>query len=420
MISRSVKIQLIIFALVTVIGGAIVGGRYAQIDRLFVDRSYPVTAEFRDSGGIFSGAQVTYRGIAVGKVSRLAFTADGVNATMDIEDKAPKIPSDVVAVVANKSAIGEQFIDLRPRSSASPYLHAGSVITVANTQIPLTTTELLIDIDKLVSSVDTKSLETLVDELGLAFRGTGRDLSRIIDTSTAFIQTADDNFDVTRALIRSSSTVLQTQVDKQSQLATFSKNLALLSDTLVKSDPDIRRLFSQGSSSAKLLNAVVAENRKDLQSIFKDLRIASEPLDRLHKGLEVISLLYPYLVEGGFSVIAPSKQPGVFGDHQFDATFGLVITPAPSDHTDPQAVCQNPNNPDIPGGYPAIDGEEYRQRRPPSDLDDIEFNVDADCKNYSKVARNPEKTIINLNRTGADSAPGKDSWKWLLLGPATN
>ncbi|MGA9101848.1 MCE family protein, partial [Aeromicrobium sp.] len=240
MISRSVKIQLVIFALVTVIGGAIVGGRYAQIDRLFVDRSYPVTAEFRDSGGIFSGAQVTYRGIAVGKVSRLAFTDDGVNATMDIEDKAPKVPSDVVAVVANKSAIGEQFIDLRPRSSAAPYLHAGSVITVANTQIPLTTTELLIDIDKLVGSVDTKSLETLVDELGLAFRGTGRDLSRIIDTSTAFIQTADDNFDVTRALIRSSSTVLQTQVDKQSQLATFSKNLALLSDTLVKSDPDIR------------------------------------------------------------------------------------------------------------------------------------------------------------------------------------
>ena len=79
-----------------------------------------------------------------------------------------------------------------------------------------------------------------------------------------------------------------------------------------------------------------------------------------------------------------------------------------------------PEQSDIPGGYPAIDGEEYRERRPPNELDDIEFNVDADCKNYSKVARNPEKTIINLNRTGADSAPGKDSWKWLLLGPATN
>jgi phospholipid/cholesterol/gamma-HCH transport system substrate-binding protein len=412
MISRGVKIQLAIFAIVTLLGGALVGGKYAQIDRLFVDRSYPVTAQFQDSGGIFAGAQVTYRGIAVGKVGKLTFTDDGVNATLDIENNAPRVPRDVIAVVANKSAIGEQFIDLRPRSNAAPYLSKGSVITTANTQIPLTTTELLIDVDRLVSSVDTKALETLVDELGLAFTGTGRDLTRIIDTSTAFIQTADDNIEVTRALIRDSSTVLQTQIDKQGELATFSKNLALLSDTLVDSDPDIRRLFDEGSSSARLINDVVAENRKDLQSIFKDLRIATEPIDRLHKGIEVISLLYPYLVEGGFSVIAPSKTD----TGEFDATFGLVVTPnaMPPDR---HRVCKHSNN--------ALEDEEYRDRRddpdaPGHELKDIPFNVEADCKDYSIVARNPEKTIVNLNRTGTASAPGKDSWKWLLLGPATN
>ena len=41
MISRLTKIQLVIFAIVTVLGGAFVGGRYAQIDRLVVDRSFP-------------------------------------------------------------------------------------------------------------------------------------------------------------------------------------------------------------------------------------------------------------------------------------------------------------------------------------------------------------------------------------------
>ncbi len=71
MISRLTKIQLVIFAIVTVLGGAFVGGRYAQVDRLVVDRSFPVTAQFKDSGGIFAGAQVTYRGIPVGKVGKL-------------------------------------------------------------------------------------------------------------------------------------------------------------------------------------------------------------------------------------------------------------------------------------------------------------------------------------------------------------
>ena len=103
MITRLTKIQLMIFAIVTVLGGAFVGGRYANLDRLFVDRSFPVTADLRDTGGIFAGAEVTYRGIAVGKVGRLEFTENGVRATLDIENNAPKISEDVKALVANKS-----------------------------------------------------------------------------------------------------------------------------------------------------------------------------------------------------------------------------------------------------------------------------------------------------------------------------
>ena len=100
MITRLTKIQLVIFAIVTVLGGAFVGGRYAQIDRLFIDRSFPVSAQFADSGGIFAGAQVTYRGIPVGKVGKLEFKDNGVRATLNIENSAPKISADVLAVVA--------------------------------------------------------------------------------------------------------------------------------------------------------------------------------------------------------------------------------------------------------------------------------------------------------------------------------
>ena len=54
---------------------------------------------------------------------------------------------------------------------------------------------------------------------------------------------------MTRSLIHDSSSVLQTQIDKQGELGTFSKNLALLSDSLVEADPT-RRLFDKGSDSA--------------------------------------------------------------------------------------------------------------------------------------------------------------------------
>ena len=38
--------------------------------RLFGD-GYVVTADFAESGGIFTNAEVTYRGVAVGRVDRL-------------------------------------------------------------------------------------------------------------------------------------------------------------------------------------------------------------------------------------------------------------------------------------------------------------------------------------------------------------
>jgi phospholipid/cholesterol/gamma-HCH transport system substrate-binding protein len=405
MISRLTKIQLVIFAIVTVLGGAFVGGRYAQVDRLVVDRSFPVSAQFKDSGGIFAGAQVTYRGIPVGKVDKLDFKDDGVQATLDIENDAPKIPADVLAVVANKSAIGEQFVDLQPRTNSAPYLHKGSAIALRNTRIPIDTTTLLVDFDSLVSSVNTESLRTVVDELGQAFEGTGQDLSTILDTSSEFIKAADENIDVTRALINDSSSVLQTQIDKQGELGTFSKNLALLSDSLVEADPDLRRLFDQGSQSAKTLHAVVDENSADLGNAVRDLVTASKPLSENVLGMQAIFILYPYLLEGSFSVL--DRVPGT---SDYNATFGLVMK-------DSTPTCSYNQNDGSTSGY--------RERRPEAVIGDRAFDTDTDCKVAGNhIARQSTKTELKrsaasgASESDAPTPTGKDSWKWLLLGPA--
>ena len=401
------KIQLVIFAIVTIIGGAFVGGRYAQVDRLVVDRSYPITAQFSDSGGIFAGAQVTYRGIPVGEVAKLQFDNGGVKATLDIENDAPDIPSDVTAIVANKSAIGEQFIDLQPQSDAKPYLASGSVIPLGRTRIPIDTTTLLVDVNNLVTSVDTDNLRTVVDELGQAFEGTGPDLARILDTSSEFIQTADDNIDVTRALIRDSDSVLQTQIDKRGQLATFSKNLALLSDTLVDADPDLRRLLDKGGDSAATLRKVVDENSEDLGNAIRDLVISNKPLADNVLGLQAVFILYPYLLEGSFTALVPNVTGGKeTGD--YNAKFGLVLT-------DTTATCTYAQN----GG----DASGYRKRLGEGRISDIQFDVNTDCKvKDNKIARQPSKTVLRRSAAGTPSyqgttATGKDSWKWLLSDP---
>ena len=49
---------------------------------------------------------------------------------------SPKIPADLQAEVRSVSAVGEQYVDLRPRTDSGPYLQNGSVITAENATHP--------------------------------------------------------------------------------------------------------------------------------------------------------------------------------------------------------------------------------------------------------------------------------------------
>jgi phospholipid/cholesterol/gamma-HCH transport system substrate-binding protein len=422
MISRTTKVQLLVFALITLIGCSYVGAKYAQLDKYFMDESYEVTAHFGESGGIFVGAEVTYRGVGVGRVDDMELAEDGVDVVLRLNDDAEAIPSDVIAMVANRSAVGEQYVDLQPTRAGEPYLEEGSEIARAQTRTPLRTTTLLTNLSRMVNSVDRNDLRTVVEEMGHAFRGTGNDLGRIIDTSNSFIETADNHFDLTARLIRDGRTVLQTQIDSGSAIRTFSRNLALLSDTLVSSDRDIRRVIDSGGTAANVLRDFIRDNRAELSRLFSNFVTSGEiTVARLH-GLEQVLVLYPYVVEGGYTVVAKDPVSGLY-----DAHFGLVFTEQPH-------VCRH--------------GYEGTNKRPPQDLSEVPLNTAAHCAEPASQssARGAQHAPEPLNRpapvvatydpttgkvTPAEEDPmarvissgsgaralGDDSWKWLLMAP---
>src|SRR4051812_34330182 len=150
MITRRVRIQLLVFALVAVLGMVFAGARYAGLGKLapWYDAGYVVSADFSDSGGIFDGAQVTYRGVAVGQVEDLVLDSGSTGVTLRLRLKpGTKIPTPVKAVVGNRSAIGEQYVDLQPEHKGAPYLAAQATIPREMTQIPIPPTQLVVNLD---------------------------------------------------------------------------------------------------------------------------------------------------------------------------------------------------------------------------------------------------------------------------------
>lgn len=424
MITRRTKIQLIIFALITMVGVSFVGARYARLDRLLFDSSYSVVAHFDQSGGIFAGAEVAYRGVTIGRVSKMLLTRTGVDVTLNIEKNHKNIPQDTKAVVANRSAVGEQFIDLQPLTRQRPYLTDGSSIPMAMTVTPIETTKLLTDIDTTVNSVNKQSLTTAVNELGKAFNGTGPDLGRLVDTSNSFIKAANDNFDITTALLQDSNTVLRTQISKTSDIQAFSRDLSLFSDTVASSDPDLRRVIEHGSATANQLRTFLVQNRVDLGQLINNLVTTGQVTGKRLAGTEMILVVYPYVVSGGYTVIDKDSSTGLY-----DAHFGLILQQSP-------AVCKK--------------GYNTRQRDPNTDRGNLPMNTSAHCAEppTTTSARGAQNTprragtayrapVVatydrqsgtvhytgtnpsgNVTYTGGAAAlMGQDSWKWLLLQP---
>lgn len=426
MITRRTKIQLVIFALITLLGCTYVGARYAQLDKYFYDSAYEVTGHFEESGGIYEGAEVSYRGVQVGQVEKLIATRTGVDVVMSIENGHDEIPADALAVVANRSALGEQFVDLQPRSDGTPYFQDGGEIPRADTRTPIATEKLLGDLSRTVADVDQEALRTTVSELGLAFKDTGDDLGLMIDTSDRFLETASENFDITRNLIRDGRTVLDGQLASATSIRSFAKDFALFSTSLRGSDEDLRTLIDRGAVTAAVLKKFLHDHGVELSELINNLVTTGEVVSRHMKGLETMLVAYPFVVEGGFTVTAKDPRTGLY-----DAHFGLAFTQRP-------AVCHQ--------GYESTD------RRSPLDGSNRKMNMNARCteppsKSNARGAQNAPRNRVGALADGGpvvatfDPATGKvtwtdevssgqastdvpapaglgeDSWKWLYLQP---
>ncbi|MFD7443380.1 MCE family protein [Streptomyces sp. NPDC059909] len=425
MITRTVKAQLLAFATVTAVGVSYVGARYTGLADALFDDGYTVRADFADSGGIFPGAEVTYRGVPVGRVGELRLTGrDGVSVALDIEGDGPRIPADTVAVVANRSAVGEQYVDLQPRAADGPYLHDRSTIARGDTRGPLPTTQIIGSLDRLVNSVGKEDLRITVDELGKAFAGTGPELSRLVDSGNSLVESASASLPQTVALIEDSRKVLKTQADKGSAIRSFSRDLAALTAELKSSDGDIRRLIGAGAPAAQEVNSLLTATRPHVPVLLGNLISGGQITVARLPGVEQALVTFPVVVAGSYTVI-----PGDGTTH-----FGLVVNadePPPcrqgygTQRRDPADTSERPANTGAQCAAPRGGPTSVRGARNAPGASGRSGSGSADPAAYitpydpeTGTATGPDGTPVEIGSTGGEmSTFGKDSWQWLLVGP---
>ena len=417
MIGRTTKIQIAVFVLISLLGVSYVSARYVGLTDKLTGSTFLVGADFQESGGIFPNAEVTYRGITVGRVDRLELRRNGVRVYLRL-DKGTDVPSDTRAVVANRSAVGEQYVDLQPKRSGAPYLAAGGVIPQRDTETPLPVQTLLVNLDRLVNSVPRDDLVTVIDELGAAFNGTGPDLQRLIDKGNALTEAATTALPETVRLIDDGQTVLDTQRVSGPAIKSFASDLALLSATLRDRDADLRAVFDNGIVASQQLERLLRENRPAIAQLLGNLLSGGQVTVARLDGVEQILVTYPAAVAGGYTVV-PGDGTAHFGlVDQTEPKSCKYDNPqrSPNDTSNTPANTRNARCTDPPPGS-QVRGSANAPGPSSGSADQVPSYLGGYDAATGSVLGTDGRPLLMGSRGGQQGLLGKDSWQWLLLGP---
>ena len=261
---RRTIITLAIFSAISVIAFGLVGLYYAKLPAAYLGIGrYTVRMQLDRAGELYRAGNVTYRGVEVGRVSKVHLTDTGVEAVLSLKSGI-HIPADLTAHVHSASAIGEQYVDLIPRSASGPMLKNNDVIPQDRTTIPPNVNSLLAAVSRGLHAIPRDNLKTVVDESYVAVGGLGPELSRLFGGGAKLATEARQNLDAIITLIDEPKPVFDSQIDTSDAVQAWAAHLATI---------------TKQAQTAEQNNSYFTGELKLLGPLFESLRQVADRLE---------------------------------------------------------------------------------------------------------------------------------------------
>jgi len=238
---------------------------------------YDVRVQVPTAAGLFADGSVTYRGVQVGKITKLDVTADDVELVLHIKS-GYHIPANSSAQVKMLSALGEQYVNLEPASSQGEDLHDGSVIPQSRTSVPIPVGQVLTSAKDLLASVNPQDLRSVETLLSTAFSDVTPELKRLVQTGQDLTQALIKAKAGTQSLILDGKTVLDAGNASSADLTTYIAALDTLSKQFADSDQDFSNLLSGGGGSLKQVEKLLQTESVPVQNLLKGAGAAGSVL----------------------------------------------------------------------------------------------------------------------------------------------
>ena len=222
--------------------------------------TYPINVVYSSAPGLFTGAAVDVLGVKVGTVTNVQNVGDKVHVTLAV-DEGTRIPSSAFASLVAAQLLGSPDVDLNPGYTGGPTLSPGATIPQDHTAVPVSTDELLKELQHTLNAINPHAVGNLVTNLATDLDGQGANLNKLIASAAGTVQ------------------LLAT---KGNDLGRLNGTLAQLTGTLDTDTSQIEQLVQQYDT----VSTTVAQHSGQLSDAITQLAGASSGL---------VSLLVPNL-----------------------------------------------------------------------------------------------------------------------------
>src|ERR1700691_1244845 len=305
MLTRFIKRQLVLFGILTAVALLVLGVYYLRIPSLVGIGQYQLKAEFPASGGLSPTANVTYRGITIGKVTSVEPTEKGAEATMSI-DSDFKIPLDASANVHSVSAVGEQYLDLVSQGNAHGYFSPGQTMTKGT--VPSEIGPALDTANRGLEVLPKDKIGQLLDETAESVGGLGPALQRLVDSTQAIVGDFKNNIKQGDDIIQNSGPILDSQAVSRNAIDRWAHNLNILGAQTAQQDSHVKSILSQAAPTADQVSSVFSDVRESLPQTLANTEILLDMLKRYHPGVEQTLVMLPQLGSIVQAISAPYEK----------------------------------------------------------------------------------------------------------------
>jgi len=294
-------------------------------------KNYQLSADFPDASNLALNADVRISGVNVGHVvAKKSAPRNTTRVTFDLKPEFAPLPVDAHAMLRQKTAFGEIYVDVTPGDPSKPKLPEGGSIDKALISPS-------VELDEIFRTFDPRTREafrTWFQDQAVGLQGRGRDLSDAIGNTPGFAQSTDELLRIlnsqdgaVRRLVGNTGVVFDALSERRGQLRDSIKNWNAVMATLARRDKEIEGTFKALPTFAKEGSAAMsrlAAFSKHADPVITKLRPVARALGPTLQEVDGLAPDFDALMRDVAPLVSASKRGLPAGQRFFEEFRGVL------------------------------------------------------------------------------------------------